>query len=72
MGCENMFIIDTIQYLNVFTGANVIVVNMRGVSGYRLLEQADNSNMFRKGYAWIVTQGITTYTGAAADTARLV
>ncbi len=55
-----------------FIGANVIIVNMHGVSGYRLLEQADNSNMFRKGYAWIVTQGITTYTGPEADTARFV
>ncbi len=51
-------------------GARVIILSMHGEAGYALLRQADNSNMFRKGYAWIVTEGITTYTAPVSHSAR--
>ena len=54
----------------VILGARIIILSMRDEAGYAVLEQADNSNMFREGYAWIVTEGITTYTAPRSDAAR--
>ncbi len=47
---------------SIWSGAAVILLNMIAEYGTPLLEQAESLKMLSEGYAWLVTEGMTTYT----------